>query len=247
MSADSSSNSKSVINLIKEFNISNYPVNTRDSNGNRIQGLSKVVVLTKMIDRCKEIIKSKEGAPTNIDYLSYKEIIKNFVELYRLISEDELKSLVEILLLKLFGDHGQELFAVGMLVDDTNKRDCNSMTLVGNDYISHCRCAYMLKYNKVAMEEGKEWAEIFNGTQGYNMLYKSRDQFVNLDEPRGSVTKGKARKSKRKEKKTKKHKKKTKRNKKKTIKSKRRKKKTKSKRRKNKSINKIQYIYNFFK
>jgi len=231
----------------RNLHINNYPVNTHDSNGNRIQGLSKVVVLTQMLNKIKEIIKSKGGVPTNIDNLSYKEIIKNFVELYGLISEDELKSLVEILLLKLFGDHGQELFAVGMLVDDTNKGDCNSMTLVGNDYISHCRCAYMLKYNKVAMQANKEWAEIFNGTQGYNMLYKALGDNVQLPAA-DDIAKKHKKKTKKHKKKTKKHKKKTKKHKKKTKKHKKKTKRhKKSKRSKNKSINKIQYIYNFFK
>ena len=77
-----------------------------------------------------------------------------------------------LLLLKLFGDHGQELFAVGMLVDDENRSECNSMTLAGNDRISHCRLLHMLKYANHADNSRKKWAAIYNSAASYNMLYK---------------------------------------------------------------------------
>ena len=75
-------------------------------------------------------------------------------------------------LCKLFGDHGQELFAVGMLVDRDNRPECNSATLAGSIVISYCRLLYMLINAEDANGGTKKWAMIYNSASSYNMLYK---------------------------------------------------------------------------
>ena len=213
------------------FNINEAPVSNKK--------LSKPVVLTEMISKCKDILSEHPDAdaPNENDYHG---ILSKLVELYHTAPHTvNLKPIVDICLGKLFGDHGQELFAVGMLVDDDNRPDCSFATLAGNDRISHCRLLHMLKYARNA-NNGKGWAAIFNSTSGYNMIYKcaTADE-VDMDVDGNTAHK---KKTKRNKNKSKRSKKKTKRNK---NKSKRSKKKTK--RSKKKSINKIQYIYNFFK
>ena len=199
------------------YNGKGFDIDTSVSN----KSLSKNTVLKEMLTRCKQIVDDKinSAAPPANDY---KGILMSLVQLFvaQTITHNDLKPIVEICLRKLFGDHGQELFAVGMLVDDENRSGCNSMTLAGNDRISHCRCAYMLKHCPAAMDHTKEWAEIYNSAAGYNMLYKN----IGVAAPPIASRKKINRKTRNKSKK----------NRKKTIKSKRRKKKTKSKRRKKK-------------
>jgi len=168
----------------------------------------------------------------------YTGILSKLVDLFedKTITITDLKPIVEKLLCKLFGDHGQELFAVGMLVDDANRGQCKYATLAGNDRISYCRLLHMLKYAKGANTGDKAWAAIYNSAASYNMVYKP-NVIAFLKKNR----KKKSKRSKRKTKKTKRHNKKTNNRKKKSKKSK------KSKKTKNKSISKIQYIYNFFK
>ena len=115
-------------------------------------------------------------------------------------------------LCKLFGDHGQELFAVGMLVDRDNRPECNSATTFGNDRISYCRLLYMLINANNANTAAKQWAAIYNSASSYNMLYK-REGFAflkKIEKKKSKRKKSKRKKSKRKKskrKKTKRHKK----------------------------------------
>jgi len=179
----------------KEFEIQNTSVSNKS--------LSKNVVLNNMMTECKRILYSKMDRADAPDDNDYKGVLTSLVGLLNEdeINFNELKPIVQKCLCKLFGDHGQELFAVGMLVDDDNRSECNSATLAGNDRISYCRLLHMLKYSGGADTDEKQWAAIYNSAASYNMIYKTREA--------GRINKNKFnRKTKRKSKKRRKSKRK---------------------------------------
>ena len=129
-------------------------INTNTA-GKKVEGLSKKSVLGKVFQK---MIEMKEG-----DTPSASETLHTFLGVVITGSGyTQIKEIVQVFCLKLFGDFGQELLAVG-------KSQTGPSVYIGNDWISYIRFLF-LKDNMVPPSQHPWWGG-FLGNTSFNIIY----------------------------------------------------------------------------
>lgn len=129
----------------------NHPVNTLNSKGKKVEGLSKSSVISLVFFRMREILDDQSS--------SNSEILRK----YNLLADKDIQSIVEIFCLKLFGDFGQELYAMALLEDE------QEIVYIGNDWISYDRAILGIKY--MTNRPNKAWYCGFLGNSSFNIVF----------------------------------------------------------------------------
>ena len=139
-----------------KLEINGYPVNTRKG-GHKVEGLSKTTVLRKVFDDMIDIIREAGQVPKT----TYSEILKQYNELPK--DKNKMTKIIQDFCLKLFGDHGQELLSAALSVTGPT-------VYFGNDWISHVRSCFLMKY--MIRPNGIEWPWwcAFLGNKSHSIL-----------------------------------------------------------------------------
>ena len=159
----------------KEIKMDNYPVNTMNNKGKKVEGLSKSTVMSHVFKKLKGIV---EGSGVSLSK-GNSEILQEYNKLDA--SKNDITRIIQIFCLKLFGDFGQELYFAALSKDKES-------VYIGNDWISYIRGLQLLKY-MVRKAAAKGWYCGFLGNVGFNIIYSGSS--------RGSSRKTRSRISKR--------------------------------------------------
>jgi hypothetical protein len=151
--------------------------------------LSKPNILEKVFQKIKSMVEGDNYSAILDNWLGGDEVPRN------------IKEIIEIFCLKMWGDHAQELFSVQQSYEKENS------VFVGNDWISTLRYFHYQKYaQSVSQEQKKKW---WGGFMGPSALLMVSGITANEDEDE-EPTRKKPKREKTKKKNKKKSKKKTK-------------------------------------
>ena len=131
-------------------------INKKPPGGKKVECLSKTYVLNKVF----ETIRGSSGGG------NFSETLSNFAE--QPPNLDQIKNIVQVFCLKLFGDFGQELYAIA------KSNEQKKTVYIGNDWISYIRYLFLKKYT--IPKSPVDWWAGFLGNTSFNIIYNIRGQ-----------------------------------------------------------------------